>query len=93
MDDLIFSLNEIGAENILTKQEEFFLENGLSAIKFLGSFDYLTNSGTQIKKEYSSISFNQQGGVQNVQIIFDRNNNYAKQISNKVEESIKFENQ
>jgi len=93
MDDLIFSLKEIGAENILTKQEEFFLENGLSAIKFLGSFDYSTNSGTQIKKEYSSISFNQQGGVQNVQIIFDRNNNYAKQISNKVEESIKFENQ
>ena len=92
IDDLIFSLKKIGAENILTKQEEFYLDNGLSAIKFLGSFDYSTNNGTQIKKEYSSITFNHKGGTQNVQIIFDRNNDYAKQISNKVEESIKFEN-
>ncbi|MDA0758024.1 MAG: hypothetical protein O3C01_05095 [Bacteroidetes bacterium] len=92
IDDLIFSLKKIGAENILTMQEEFYLDNGLSAIKFLGSFDYSTNNGTQIKKEYSSITFNHKGGTQNVQIIFDRNNDYAKQISNKVEESIKFEN-
>ena len=93
MDNLIASLKESGAENILTKQEEFYLDNGLSAIKFLGSFDYLANTGVQIKKEYSSITFNEKGGAQNVQIIFDKNNNFAKQISRKVEESIKFEDQ
>ena len=55
IDDLIALLKDMGAENILTKQEEFYLDNGLSALKFLGSFDFLTENEIQIKKEYSNI--------------------------------------
>jgi len=58
----------------------------------LGIFDYTLNNGNQVKKEYSSIIFNEKGGTQNIQIISDRNNEYAKQIAEKVEESIKFDN-
>ncbi len=61
----------MGAENILTKQEEFYLDNGLSALKFLGSFDFLTENEIQIKKEYSNITFSEKAGVQNVLIIFE----------------------
>ena len=93
MDNLLASLKEKGAENILTKLEEFYLDNGSSAIKFWGSFDYTLNNGNQVKKEYSSIIFNEKGGTQNIQIISDRNNEYAKQIAEKVEESIKFDNE
>ena len=92
IEDLIALLKDKGAENILTKQEEFYLDNGLSAVKFLGSFDFLTENDIQIKKEYSSITFSEKAGVQNVLIIFDRENNYAKQISKKIEGSIKFDN-
>ena len=92
IDDLIALLKDKGAENILTKQEEFYLDNGLSALKFLGSFDLLTENDIQIKKEYSSITFSEKAGVQNVLIIFDKENNYAKQISKKIEGSIKFDN-
>jgi hypothetical protein len=91
IDDLIALLKDMGAENILTKQEEFYLDNGLSALKFLGSFDFLTENEIQIKKEYSNITFSEKAGVQNVLIIFDRENDYAKQISKKIEGSIKFD--
>ena len=93
MDNLLASLKEKGAKNILTKLEEFYLDNGSSAIKFGGSFDYTLNNGNQVKKEYSSIIFNEKGGTQNIRIISDRNNEYAKQLAEKVEESIKFDNE
>ena len=57
----------------------------------MGSFDFLTENEIQIKKEYSNITFSKKAGVQNVLIIFDRENDYAKQISKKIEGSIKFD--
>ena len=87
---LIEKLKTEGALNILAQQEEFTLDNGLATTRYYGSFDYINNEKTSIKKEYSSLSFFENGGTQTLNIITDRDNKYAKQIRTKIESSIDF---
>ena len=89
---LIEKLKSKGALNILTQQEEFTLDNGLTTTRYYGSFDYINNENISIKKEYSSLSFFENGGNQTLNIIYDRNNRYAKQIRTRIESSIEFNN-
>ena len=74
----------------MAQQEEFTLDNGLVTTRYYGSFDYINNEKTSIKKEYSSLSFFENGGTQTLNIITDRDNKYAKQIRTKIESSIDF---
>ena len=89
---LIEKLKSKGALNILTQQEEFTLDNGITTTRYYGSFDYINNENISIKKEYSSLSFFENGGNQTLNIISDRNNRYAKQIRTRIESSIDFNN-
>ena len=89
---LIEKLKSKGALNILTQQEEFTLDNGITTTRYYGSFDYINNENISIKKEYSSLSFFENGGNQTLNIIYDRNNRYAKQIRTRIESSIDFNN-
>ena len=81
---------EINILNILTQQEEFTLNSGTSTTRYYGSFDYLNNEEVSVKKEYSSLSFFENGGTQTLNIIVDRDNKYAKQIRTRIENSIDF---
>ena len=90
IDELILELKEKGATNILTKQQDIFIDKGQPAFKIFGSFDYLNQEEKQIKKEYVSLKFQENNGKQKVLMIFDRNDIYAKQIAEKVEKSIIF---
>tara|TARA_Y100000389_G_scaffold37018_1_gene31396 strand:+ start:1431 stop:2999 length:1569 start_codon:yes stop_codon:yes gene_type:complete len=87
---LIEKLKTAGALNILIQQENFTLDNGIATTRYYGSFDYLNNEKISIKKEYSSLSFFENGGTQTLNIITDRDNKYAKQIRTKIESSIDF---
>lgn len=87
---LIEKLKTAGALNILIQQEIFTLDNGIATTRYYGSFDYLNNEKISIKKEYSSLSFFENGGTQTLNIITDRDNKYAKQIRTKIESSIDF---
>ena len=87
---LMAKIKSNGALNILTKQEEFTLNNGITTTRYYGSFDYLNKEEVSVKKEYSSLSFFENGGTQTLNIIIDRNNKYAKQIRTRIENSIDF---
>ena len=87
---LMEKIKSNGALNILTQQEEFTLNNGTSTTRYYGSFDYLNNEEVSVKKEYSSLSFFENGGTQTLNIIVDRDNKYAKQIRTRIENSIDF---
>lgn len=90
IDELILELKDKGATNILTKQQSIFIDQGQPAFKIFGSFDYLDQDGSQIKKEYVSLKFQENNGKQKVLMIFNRDDSYAKQIAEKVEKSIIF---
>ena len=87
---MILELKDKGAANILTKQQSIFIDQGQPAFKMFGSFDYLDQDGSQIKKEYVSLKFQENNGKQKVLMIFNRDDSYAKQIAEKVEKSIIF---
>lgn len=90
VDKLILELEKIGGKNILTKEEEIFLENGAPAFKFFGSFDYLVQGELAKRKEYVFLKFQENSGKQIVLIVFERENLYAEEIAKKIEESIIF---
>lgn len=90
IDELILELKDKGAKNILTKQQDIFIDQGQPAFKIFGSFDYLDQDGAQTKKEYVGLKFQENNGKQKVLIIFNREDIYAKQIAEKIEKSIIF---
>ena len=90
VDELILELEKIGGKNILTKQEDIFVENGSPAFKFFGSFDYLNQDELVKRKEYIFLKFQENNGKQIVLIVFERDNSYAAEIVRKIEESIIF---
>ena len=90
VDELILELEKIGGKNILTKEEEIFLENGAPTFKFFGSFDHLDQDELVKRKEYIFLNFQENSGKQTVLILFERENSYAEEIAQKIEESIIF---
>ena len=90
IDELIVELKNLGARNILTKQQEIFIEKGSPAFKIFGSFDYLELDGKENRREYVSFKFQENNGKQLVLVVFERDNEYAKQIADNIEKSIIF---
>ena len=90
IDELILELKDKGATNILTKQQDIFIDQGQPAFKIFGSFDYLDQDGNQTRKEYISLKFQENNGKQIVLMIFNRDDSYARQIAEKAEKSIIF---
>ena len=78
----------IGAKNILIKQDEFSTPNGTKGVKIYGSFDYGETS--TIRRAYVILNFVEQGGYQQVQMVFDREDRYAEQIMDRITASIQF---
>ena len=90
IDELIVELKNLGARNILTKQQEIFIEKGSPAFKIFGSFDYLELDGKEKRREYVSLKFQENNGKQLVLVVFERDNEYTKQIADNIEKSIIF---
>ena len=89
IDQVIFELRELGATNILTKEDRFVAQGNETGLKVFGSFDYNINGG-KTRKEYSSLNFRENNGVQNILIVFERNDALVKKITERIENSIKF---
>tara|TARA_B100001057_G_scaffold79488_1_gene74646 strand:+ start:611 stop:2218 length:1608 start_codon:yes stop_codon:yes gene_type:complete len=89
IDQVILDLREIGATNILTKENSFVTQGNETGLKVFGSFDYQIN-GEKTRKDYSSLDFRENNGKQNILIVFDRNDDLLKKIIERIENSIKF---
>ena len=91
VNELIEQLEKNGAKNILTKDDELLLGNGVNAFKIFGSFDHLNKNNEVNRKEYVSLKFKENQGEQTILIVYERNDFYAQEIVKKIEESIIFE--
>ena len=83
-------LKNYGAKNILTKEDSIFIDGGEPAFKIYGSFDYTNESDEEQRKEYISLKFQENNGKQFLLMIFDSENSYSKEISERIEKSIIF---
>ncbi|MBZ9629572.1 BatD family protein [Salegentibacter sp. LM13S] len=94
VDGIYENLEGQGARNIIMKEEEFSTINNAEGIKVFGTF-YLENpiTGGPIKKEYVILNFGENSGFQQIMVVFDEDDEYAEEISQRIENSVQLKNQ
>lgn len=94
VDGIYENLENQGARNIIMKEEEFSTLNNAKGIKVFGTFN-LENpiTGGPIQKQYAILNLGENGGFQQVMVVFDEDDEYAEEILQRVESSIELRNQ
>lgn len=89
VDNVMVQFETQGAQNIITKQDEFVTPNGAKGIDIHGTMT-LVNPATnkEMDGKYSILNFYNNGAYQQVQLIYDRNDEYAEQIVQRIINSI-----
>jgi len=78
-----------GAKNIIGDQGEFTTPEGISGMKGYGTFSILNPIDKKSYNMYYEILvFTQDGGLQQINIIEDQNDTYAKEISDRILKSV-----
>ncbi len=87
VDAIIGQYEKIGGKNIILKQDEFTASDGSAGLNAYGSFEW---SEAGLRKEYSILNFAQGGGFQQLELVFDQEDQYAKAIVERIQNSITF---
>lgn len=89
VDGIYGVLEDQGASMILMKQEEVTSRDGAVGVKVFGSFIFQdAESGRQYEKEYEILNFAENGGYQQIMLIYDREDTYAQQITERILSSV-----
>ncbi|WP_394351389.1 hypothetical protein [Psychroflexus aurantiacus] len=90
VDRIYKNLEERGAYNIITKSEDFETLGGVPGKKVFGSFS-IENPITKedIKKEYQILNFGK-GGLQQIIIFHDQDDEYGEKIANRIVNAVEF---
>jgi hypothetical protein len=90
VDKVIGTFDSMGATNIFQKQNDYKTTSGIEGIVTSGSFDWTkANKDTQ-RKTYEVYHFTENKGFQQLQLVYDRNDRYAKELITRMLNSIEF---
>ncbi|MCP9199173.1 BatD family protein [Gramella sp. GC03-9] len=93
VDGIYANLEEQGARNIIMKQEEFTTLNGAKGLKVFGTLQAVNPiTGESIPNEYVILNFAEKGGFEQIVVIFNENDQYAKEISERIINSVEINN-
>lgn len=85
IEEVLKRLEQAGARNIITKQEEFTTVSGVKGIKVYGTARLaVPDSGATIEGEYNILLFGGNGFLQQVMLSWERGDTYAEQIVERV---------
>lgn len=87
------ALEDGGAKNMIVKRESFETENGIKGIKAYGEF-YVQVSENRVLKDpsgYELLLFAQQGGLQEVLIVYQNDERFAQGIKDRITNSVELE--
>jgi len=87
------NLERKGAKNIIVKEEEYSTLEGIKGVKVFGTLE-IENPVTKspVIKKYSILNFVENGGFQQITVIYDEQDAYADEISSRIINSVEFEN-
>lgn len=93
LEEKLLLLEESGATNLIVMDEPFTTEKGIVGIKASGEFNVHLgkNRYKKSKSEYELIIFAQDGSLQEILIVIDKENFYAQQIKERVLNSVEIE--
>ena len=81
-----------GAKNIITKQEDVSTLNGAEGLKIFGTMSIPAGDDKMLQKEYAILNFAEGGGFQQIVVIYDGDNTYAKEIAQRITSSVELRN-
>ena len=82
-----------GAKNISVKNEEYQTLGGAKGVKVFGNFE-ITNQVKQTtqKNEYVMLNFAEQGGFQQITVVYDIEDRYARDVAQRIINSVELRN-
>lgn len=93
VDGMADYLEKMGAENIILKQEEITTINGAGGIRIFGDFNITSPiTGDPVKKEYSILNFSVGGGFEQIFMVYDEDDPYADEITQRIINSVELIN-
>ncbi len=84
------NIEQGGASNFIVKKEDFETPNGIGGVRASGSFNIKKGSGFR-EQEYQYVVFGQPGALQQIVIVNNKQNLYAKQIVERIINSLEIE--
>ena len=91
IDGIYNNLEQKGAINILSKDEEFETLDGSKGVKVFGSFKIKNPlTGNDIQKSYQILNFGIGGNYQQITIVHNENDRFADEITNRIINTVEF---
>tara|TARA_Y200000002_G_scaffold349748_1_gene326590 strand:+ start:192 stop:1775 length:1584 start_codon:yes stop_codon:yes gene_type:complete len=87
---IIQDLESRGATNIFQKQDEYQSQSGVKGVTISGSFDWSTDGEDSTRKEYTVYIFAENKGLQQIEIIGNREDRYTDSIIERMVNSFTF---
>src|SRR5690554_7974660 len=93
LDALLNEMEDEGAKNLLVKRDDFETGQGITGVRAFGEFNLQVAENRVLKKtsSYELLLFAQQGGLQEVLIVYQDDDKYAKGIVERIVKSIELE--
>ncbi|WP_092539663.1 DUF4381 family protein [Zunongwangia mangrovi] len=89
VDGVYKELENQGAQNIVMKQEEFSTVNGAKGVRVFGTLEMTNPVNDEVQpKKYSILNFAENGGFQQITVIYDEEDSYAEEISGRIINSV-----
>ena len=93
IDGIYTNLEAQGARNIIMKQEDFTTVNGTEGTKIFGTLEAENPvTGESIPNEYEILNFAEKGGFEQIMVIYNENDQYAKEITQRIINSVEINN-
>ncbi|MCF4100706.1 DUF4381 domain-containing protein [Gillisia sp. M10.2A] len=91
LDGVYANLERKGAKNIILKDEDYSTLEGVNGMKVFGTLE-LEDAKTKksYNKKYLILNFVENGGFQQITVIYDEEDVYADEIANRVINSVEF---
>lgn len=93
LDSLLDEMEDEGAKNMFIERDHFETDKGIVGMRAFGTFNLQVSENRILKKtsSYELLLFAQQGGLQEVLIVYQDDDKYAKEIVERIIGSIELE--
>ncbi|SEK73031.1 hypothetical protein SAMN04487910_0967 [Aquimarina amphilecti] len=82
-----------GAKNITVKDEEYETLGGAKGIKVFGNLEVVnTLTKKEQKNDYLMLNFAENGGFQQIMVVYDKEDRYAKEVAQRIINSVELRN-
>jgi hypothetical protein len=89
VEDVLLAMEQAGARNIITKQEEFTTNSGVKGVKVFGTARLpISGSAQIIDGEYNILLFGGKGFIQQAFISWERGDTYSESIVSRILQSL-----